>query len=47
MDRSHPLYLAAAIVFALLLQFVLLWKLRRSLPAQPPVEEGKDPETGP
>lgn len=32
MNRLHPLYVAAAILFALILQFALMWKLRRSLP---------------
>jgi len=48
LDRTHPIYLAVAIFFALLLQIVIMWKLRRSLPEHVTIEhrddEPKDPK---
>lgn len=34
MFRSHPLYLAAAVIFAVLLQYVLVRRMNRAMEAK-------------
>lgn len=34
MSRTHPTYLAIVILFAVILQLVLMWRLRRALPTE-------------